>query len=373
MRGKLDPGAPPPSHAQVLYVTDALSTLALLYTAIFTPFEASFLAPTIGAASWIDGWFLINRVLDVIFLVDMGFQFFIAYEMRDPRGGRTWVFDQRSVIRHYVTRWFPLDAFTLFVPAGFDFSLAGMEENNGSEGTAAEFAGNMSILRVLRCLRLVKLVRLIRASRVYERWKTKISLSHAQMTWVQIFVAIILSAHWGACIMSLQASLHNSPQDTWIGENLYGLCGDDDSTQREDNSTSMAAILSSRMAAILSSRTSVTGCADLSVFNWYVGAFSWSMLVITGTGGTDFYPSRLSIGETALVTFLVLIGALLWTQVLAMFVCDLRGGCRTHASLATSPQANPTASLCVSDSLSDSSPRLLATPCLALLLASHPA
>ena len=28
--------------------------------------------------------------------------------------------------------------------------------------------------------------------------------------------------------MSLQASLHSTPQDTWIGAQLYGLCEDDE-------------------------------------------------------------------------------------------------------------------------------------------------
>ena len=39
-------------------------------------------------------------------------------------------------------------------------------------------------------------------------------------------------------------------------------------------------------------------------------------MVITGTGGTDFYPSSLSNAETLIVVSLVIFGALLWTQVL---------------------------------------------------------
>jgi hypothetical protein len=45
-------------------------------------------------------------------------------------------------------------------------------------------------------------------------------------------------------------------------------------------------------------------------------------MVITGTGGTDNYPLASSIPETAFVTVLVFLGALLWTQVLALF-CDV--------------------------------------------------
>lgn len=63
-------------------------------------------------------------------------------------------------------------------------------------------------------------------------------------------------------------------------------------------------------------------CSGIDSFEWYVASFSWSTMVITGTGGTDFYPSSKSTPETMLVTFLVLIGAILWTQVLASF-CDV--------------------------------------------------
>ena len=43
----------------------------------------------------------------------------------------------------------------------------------------------------------------------------------------------------------------------------------------------------------------------------------------SAASGTDFYPSSKSVAETILVTCLVLIGAILWTQILALF-CDVR-------------------------------------------------
>ena len=54
----------------------------------------------------------------------------------------------------------------------------------------------------------------------------------------------------------------------------------------------------------------------------YLASFSWSIMIITGTGGTDFYPSSLSNAETLIVVSLVIFGALLWTQVhLYMYMC----------------------------------------------------
>ena len=64
------------------------------------------------------------------------------------------------------------------------------------------------------------------------------------------------------------------------------------------------------------------GCPSLSLGGWYLAAFSWSIMIITGTGGTDFYPSGASDAETLVVTLLVTFAAFLWTFVLASF-CDV--------------------------------------------------
>jgi hypothetical protein len=77
---------------------DVVTTLALLYTAIITPFEAGFLGSVYGPAAWADIWFLINRVLDLVFLFDLVLQFFVAYETRDDRGGSIWVEDHSLIM-----------------------------------------------------------------------------------------------------------------------------------------------------------------------------------------------------------------------------------------------------------------------------------
>ena len=49
---------------------DFVTTAALLYTATITPFELGFLQ----APDYVDAWFIINRVLDTIFIIDMALQ-----------------------------------------------------------------------------------------------------------------------------------------------------------------------------------------------------------------------------------------------------------------------------------------------------------
>ena len=62
-------------------------------------------------------------------------------------------------------------------------------------------------------------------------------------------------------------------------------------------------------------------CPSLSLGYFYLAAFSWSAMMITGSGEVGFYPSQ-DGPETVIVTVLIVLGALMWARVLATF-CDL--------------------------------------------------
>jgi hypothetical protein len=166
-------------------------------------------------------------------------------------------------------------------------------------------------MRAMRVLRHIKLIRLMRAQRVISRVSSRISISHTSQTLISCLVAILLASHWYACIMALQASFHPSLSDTFLG--TFGYCDDSFATSTEATTESGGGVLARKLAR---------ECPGLDLAQWYIAAFSWSSMVITGTGGTDAYPSKNSVAETILVVFLVIFGALLWTQVLAAF-CDM--------------------------------------------------
>ena len=143
---------------------DMIASVALFYTALVTPFETAFLPGTLGPRAWIDPWYVINRVLDVIFFTDMVLQFFVAYPTGNSYGGFVWVEDHKLIAINYLKTWFVLDAGTVFLPGGFDIYLSTMDVTDAEAGSSA--ASSMSVLRVLRALRIVKLVRLVKASRL---------------------------------------------------------------------------------------------------------------------------------------------------------------------------------------------------------------
>ena len=305
-----------PEKNRALARWDIITSIALLWTATITPFETSFLPAVAGSRAWTDTWFLSNRVLDGIFLFDMCLQFFVTYQIADAYGGLTWIDDQQLIVKHYLTTWFALDFGTVAVPMTFDIMLASSDVQDVATGgeDSAEFAERMGLFRVLRVLRLIKLVRLVRASRLFARWQSAITLNYASQTVIKCAFMLFVSSHWFACIIALQAQLHENIEHTWLGAEAYGLCVPWTLTQGQQSSNPV-------VRRVLQEQP-LGACPNLSVSSLYLAAFSWSVMVITGTGGTDFYPSAASDGETLVVLVLVLIGAFLWTFVLAAF-CDV--------------------------------------------------
>ena len=165
---------------------DLVTAVALVFTATLTPYEVGFL-PAAKYPS--DAWFIMNRIVDFIFLSDFTLQFFLGYMATDGKAG--WVFEPRKIACHYMTSFFfPLDVLSIGV-AVFDWLeleavqravygppplIAGIDNMTRIEKILSQSdidAGStrsLTALRVLRALRLIKLVRLLRASRMLQRW-----------------------------------------------------------------------------------------------------------------------------------------------------------------------------------------------------------
>ena len=101
---KLERGTIHP-HSRFAQRWDLITILAILYTATVTPFEVGFLPDGIWAL------FGINRAVDLVFAIDIGINFFMAYRERPDRGGQ-WIFDNHKIIRRYLRGWFAIDVIT---------------------------------------------------------------------------------------------------------------------------------------------------------------------------------------------------------------------------------------------------------------------
>jgi hypothetical protein len=66
-----------PRSSPFISYWDTSTALALIFTAVVTPFEVAFLS---GPIDPLDPLFIINRLIDLVFIMDMVFQFFIMYQ-----------------------------------------------------------------------------------------------------------------------------------------------------------------------------------------------------------------------------------------------------------------------------------------------------
>ena len=95
-----------PRISRCISVWDATSMLALMFTAIVTPFEVGFMDGPPASSRWSDDLFLLNRVVDLIFILDIVLQFCLGYSVASGGGKvRRRSLSAQSPIRACVGVW----------------------------------------------------------------------------------------------------------------------------------------------------------------------------------------------------------------------------------------------------------------------------
>ena len=178
---------------------DALVGTFLLFTATFTPYEVAFLGDGDGLTVTVDARFVINRIVDLGFLMDMGFNFFLPYQTSDNR----MITDHPTIVRKYLFGWFPLDCVSI-VP--YDLIGAMMQDDSLS---------NLKVLRAIRLLRLAKLLRIIRLGRLFRRFEATHEVNYAVLALNKFGFGILFLAHWMACLFYLIAATE-AKENNWV-------------------------------------------------------------------------------------------------------------------------------------------------------------
>lgn len=150
---------------------DSVTGSALLFTMLFTPYEVALLKTKF------DLLFILNRVIDLVFAMDIYLCFFTAFRS-SPRNGNKLITDLRLIRRRYLSSWFvidfastvPLDVLSLFY----------------------ETAAGLKAMRLIRLLRLLKLARVIKASRIVQRFEARLSISYSYLSLAKFIVRRIL-------------------------------------------------------------------------------------------------------------------------------------------------------------------------------------
>ncbi|GMH45970.1 hypothetical protein BSKO_13934 [Bryopsis sp. KO-2023] len=125
----------------------------LIYTAIVTPFEVSLLSMT-TRVNW---HFLVNRMVDLGFTIDLILSFFVAYQ--DTKTG-LWVYDQPRIALHFLKGWFVVDILSVL-----PFDMIGLMDSWGH-------MWKLKMVRFIRLVRMTKLLRVLKMDRILSRVET---------------------------------------------------------------------------------------------------------------------------------------------------------------------------------------------------------
>lgn len=311
---------PGKGNARRLAAWDALSVFALLFTAFSSPFEVAFLI-----TAEVDGLFVVNRLVDLIFFVDMVLQFFLMYE--GPNG---WVQNPSAIVRHYLAGWFTFDLFSVLA-AGPEIWTAVT-----AQGGEKSDLGRIELLRMLRVLRLVKLARLARASKVLTRWQGKLNLDYAAVALLRCTVGICTVVHWSACAWALQVAFCVLPlSQTWMAENGYcvpAILATNVEIHPDvlDDPEYVEAIkwhekhMRGHDLTLWAKGTTTQYAEDVDHIcvppsSMYVAACYWAVMTITSIGYGDLAPTARNALEQLVAAALMLIGGLMWGYVIATF------------------------------------------------------
>ena len=270
-----------PSCSSLLPIWDHVILVSMLFTAIFTPFDVAFLPPS-GAC--VTPTFVLNRVVDVTFYVDMAVTFRLAFfdEERDR-----WVRDGRAIALNYLRGFFVIDLVSIVPlwPLGLLNSgqCGGDGGDGGGGGEVARRADSPAELtdtmRMFRLLRLLRLTRLLKASRQLRRLLQDTMMNHFGATFAalklwQLILLLITFSHWQACAFgAAEAFAFDADSPTWLRAQI------------------------------------ADGLSDGSAFESYVAALHFSVGAVTGVG-SEVVP--VTSGEELLVCCLKLLSGLLW-------------------------------------------------------------
>jgi len=356
-----------PRTSRWLAVWDVWTSIALIFTAVLTPYEVALLEPPL---TWLeasnDGLFLLNRLIDVTFFTDMILQFMLMTQTYNDREGTKWVDEPAVIIQSYVRSWFTLDLMSL-VPSIFDMvPLAASEADAAagrwrpcggwrclivSSGDDAPFLNRLKALRVIRVVRLIKLMRLLRASRMLRRWETHMSINYASLNLGFACSMYLVTAHWAACLLLLPTTFYDNPVETWLGS--YGYCVSEpaavtaafesasgDSAQALAAADAFAATLdfvspvngtcsfgrglhgqSDAALALLRDGSCSVRCAAHP--DTYAASFFMALQIICGTSGGEFSSHAYDTFEHVLFAAVVFTGALVWGYLIGTFVSVL--------------------------------------------------
>jgi hypothetical protein len=144
----------------------------------------------------LDAVFFVNRLVDIIFAVDIWLQF--QRPIFDPET-TTWIYSRHRIAASYLKGWFWLDSISTMP---FDVVSMAMQSDEVSD---------LSMLRILKILKLLKLLRVLRSGKILRRLMNFLGWHYSTYTIVSQIVVVVVFIHWIACGWHLVPDIASQP------------------------------------------------------------------------------------------------------------------------------------------------------------------
>lgn len=178
---------------------DAITIVAMAFVAVVSPVQVAFLE------TQMDAMFMVNCIVDCVFIADLILQFFLMYHVRTGFGNR--LEHRRSRIAvHYLKTWFLVD-FISILPFDFVAFVLSSEDLVKAKG-----------VKFIRILRMLKMMRMLKASRIFKRLESTLLITNTyQVLDLHKFVLyLLLLSHWLACLWAMTLSLVEEDAVRWV-------------------------------------------------------------------------------------------------------------------------------------------------------------
>jgi len=291
---------------------DMLLFICLVFTAIVTPFEVAFLQRGFGVL------YVISRFVDFIFIKDMMMHFFLKVS-RFQGNKEIWIRSRRGLAINYLKSWFIVD-FVSILP--YDH----IEDLTAFSWTSVR---NLKLLRLLRVMRLLRLAQVLKATRLAERWRSRITLSSSMIRLLKFATLLLITCHWMGCIWGFAGSVegtnlscrHELPVDDPRRE-IYPsrevFLRDPDG--REDAFNPQAWVGMSWTTHFARNRAASTPTNICSPVTLYMISLYWATMTLTSIGYGDILP--VTFTEYCLCNVAMLISSCIWAYIIGA-VCTI--------------------------------------------------
>ena len=163
--------------------------------------------------------FVIDRFVDVFFMLDIIFNFFTGF----TTAGKV-IMEPKNIVISYLRSWFLLD-----LVASIPFDLIFLEpEGERTAQTSSSATGknqnqqaayrSTKFVRIMKLIRLLKLFRMLRLNRILNRLERKMSIKYGLWQVIKFTFAVMCLAHWQACAWYLMHVLQDKGHSgsTWV-------------------------------------------------------------------------------------------------------------------------------------------------------------